>query len=83
MFKCSRCGLCCRNINKVPDLKEFDDGNGVCIHLTENNLCDIYYSRPDICNVEKMFEIKYKETFTREEYDQLNEEGCKSLRMNK
>lgn len=28
MFKCSKCGLCCRNIDKVPQLKEFDDGNG-------------------------------------------------------
>ena len=82
MFRCSRCGLCCRNIDKVPELKEFDAGNGVCIHLTEDNLCDIYSFRPDICNVDKMFEIRYKDFFTREEYDRLNEEGCKSLQMN-
>lgn len=79
MFLCTKCGLCCRNIDKIPELKEYDVGDGVCVHLTEGNLCDIYDTRPDICNVERMFEIKYKDIISREEYEHLNEEGCKLL----
>lgn len=59
MFICTRCGLCCRNIDKIPELREFHKGDGVCIHLSEDNLCNIYMNRPDICNTEKMYELKY------------------------
>lgn len=79
MFVCTKCGSCCRNIDRIPELKKYDPGDGVCIHLTENNLCDIYYSRPDICNVDKMYERKYKWFMTRKEYDRLNSEGCEKL----
>lgn len=80
MFLCDRCGLCCRNINKIPELREFDTGDGVCIHLSGDNLCDIYSTRPDICSVDKMYGNKYKHMFTKEEYDFLNMEGCKALK---
>ena len=53
MFICTRCGMCCRNIDKVPELINFHGGDGVCIHLTDDNLCEIYVDRPDICNVKK------------------------------
>lgn len=79
MFRCIKCGLCCRNIDKIPELKEYDQGNGVCIHLTGDNLCDIYDSRPEICNVDITYEKKYKNLISRDEYDRLNEEGCKLL----
>ena len=79
MFICTKCGLCCRNIDKIPELKEYDTGDGVCIHLTKDNLCCIYPVRPDVCNVERMFEVKYKDLMSREKYERLNEEGCKLL----
>lgn len=80
MFICTRCGLCCKNIDKIPELSMFDMGNGTCIHLTDDNLCDIYTTRPDICNVEKMYEILYKNYMSREEYENLNMDGCKKLK---
>ena len=80
MFVCTQCGLCCKNIDKVPDLKDFDLGNGVCKYLNEYNLCTIYESRPDICNVEKMYELKFKDIMSREEYEFLNNEGCRILK---
>ena len=53
MFLCDKCGLCCRNIDKVPQLKEFHNGDGICKFLT-NNKCSIYESRPLICNIDKV-----------------------------
>lgn len=79
MFLCTKCGLCCRNIGNIPELKEYDTGNGICIHLTEDNLCGIYTERPDICHVEKMYQQKYKYLMTKDEFDRMNREGCKKL----
>ena len=79
MFICKKCGLCCINIDKISELSTYDNGDWICIHLTNDNLCDIYNSRPDICNVNAIYIKKYKNYMTREEFDQLNTEGCKYL----
>ena len=79
MFVCTKCGLCCRNIGEIPELVDFHAGDGICIHLSEDNLCDIYSTRPDICNVEKMFKLHYNEVMSRADYEKMNLEGCKAL----
>lgn len=79
MFECMRCGICCRKIDKIPELSKFHVGDGVCIYLSDENLCEIYSNRPDICNVEKMYETYYKGIMSKEEYLHLNMEGCNIL----
>lgn len=64
-------------------LKEFENDKGECIHLTENNLCDIYDSRPIICNVEKMYELFFSSTITYEQYLKENYEACTKLQHTK
>lgn len=81
MFECTKCGICCRNIDKIPELSDFHKGDGVCIHL-ENNLCNIYSNRPDVCNVGKMYELYYKKYMSIVEYERLNMEGCEILQGN-
>lgn len=81
MFICSKCGICCRNIDKIPQLSKYHNGDGVCIYLTDDNLCSIYDRRPDICNVNRMYEKEYKMIMTREEFDKLNMQGCKLLKQ--
>lgn len=83
MFVCVKCGLCCRNIGDIPELADFHTGDGVCIHLSGDNLCDIYPNRPDICNVEKMFELYYKKKMSKLEYEKMNTEGCNALQCKK
>ena len=83
MFVCTKCGLCCRNIDKIPELSSFHKGDGICIHLSDDNLCNIYSTRPDICNVDKMYELKFKSMMTKEEYEQINREGCRVLQSKK
>ena len=77
-FSCSKCGECCRHIDKIPQLAAFDTGNGICIHL-KNNLCDIYDPRPEICNVEAMYEKYFSGRFMREEFYAMNEKVCGKL----
>ena len=80
MFPCTGCGLCCQNISKVEELKSFDLGNGICKHFNSlKNECNIYDERPDICKVEKMFEIEYKKYFTKNEFYIENAKVCNAL----
>ena len=78
MFACSMCGECCRHINLIPELTEFDNGSGVCIYL-QGNLCSIYENRPDICNVDVMYEKKFKTKYTKEEFYKVNQDACKEI----
>lgn len=81
MFKCDRCGICCRHVNENPMYASFDSGNGVCRYLDlETNLCTIYYERPLLCNVDAMYEFKYKDEMTREEFYELNYKECEKLK---
>lgn len=79
MFDCSKCGRCCKHINMIPALSEYDIGNGKCKFLTDDNLCAIYQTRPDICNVDKMYEDHFANAMTKEVYYEKNIEGCIAL----
>lgn len=78
-FKCDCCGLCCRNIKRSELSKELDRGDGVCRFLSAENLCSIYESRPDFCNVEKGYK-KYFGEYSEEEYLRLNYLACERLK---
>lgn len=74
-FKCSMCGMCCRNIHywkknlhlirKLLNDNTIDfpykDVNGVCEMLSDNK-CSIYESRPIVCNTEKMYKLLHQVT---------------------
>lgn len=80
MFPCSGCGLCCKNIHGIEELKAYDLGNGVCMYLNmQSNACEIYDTRPDICQVDKMFVMKYSEHFSKKEFYALNANICNQL----
>lgn len=80
IFPCNRCGLCCRHLEQIPQLANFDSGNGRCIHLLDNNLCGIYEERPDICNVSKMYEQVYVEFMSETDYIKMNIDGCSEIK---
>ncbi|MBQ3647158.1 MAG: YkgJ family cysteine cluster protein [Synergistaceae bacterium] len=77
-FPCKKCGMCCRMLKHVPQLHDFDKGDGVCKYL-ENNLCSIYDKRPLICNVQKMYEKFFANIMPPEEFIFLNLEACQKL----
>lgn len=81
-FPCSKCGECCRHIDKIPELSAYDIGNGICRFL-DGDICTIYSDRPDICNVEKMYKIKYKKIMSKDDYYWLNIKGCEILKSDR
>lgn len=80
-FHCDKCGLCCRALAFVPQLAGFDRGDGVCRHLTVDNLCEIYDTRPDICNVERMYP-HFALQISKDEYYSLMAQSCRLLKQN-
>lgn len=76
-FKCTGCGECCRHISNL--LPQFDLGDGVCCHLGENNLCDIYDERPLICRVEDFWSRCLEGKVSKEDWYRINYDGCKKL----
>jgi Fe-S-cluster containining protein len=64
-FNCNGCGKCCKAIK--------------CPLLTEDNKCSIYDTRPLLCNVEKGYDVLFKDKMTRVEFYKLNEAVCKKL----
>ncbi|MGV3073743.1 YkgJ family cysteine cluster protein [Clostridium baratii] len=79
-FKCSKCGLCCKNLDKSNIYRELHNGDGICKYLDlETNLCTIYNNRPDICKIDKAYELYFKNELSKEEYYKLNYYSCIEL----
>jgi len=74
------CGLCCQNISNVKELKDFALPNGVCKYYNyETKGCNIYEKRPDICNIDKMYELEYFKNYSKKEFYELNAQVCNYL----
>jgi Fe-S-cluster containining protein len=73
-FQCSGCGACCRKVKVLhPDWPTRPDG--ACIHLTQDNRCAIYETRPLICRVD---EARPK-NLSVEHWHRMNAEACRML----
>lgn len=79
MFKCDKCGQCCRNLDKSPLYAELHNGDGICKYLN-GNLCSIYLTRPILCRVDESYELYFKDIMTYDTYEKLNHEVCNILR---
>lgn len=64
-FKCSGCGLCCKAAK--------------CPHLQEDNKCAIYETRPAICNVDKGYEMYFKQKMSKKTWYAINYQACSDL----
>lgn len=80
MFKCDKCGLCCRHINLTAVSDDLDRGDGICKHLDElSNLCRIYDNRPVFCNVDKMY-LNFSDKMTVEKFYEINYLSCNAIK---
>jgi Fe-S-cluster containining protein len=77
-FPCIKCSLCCRSLNKLYFLSDYDSGGGICRYLS-GNLCSIYNERPEICNVEKMYHSYFKKCMNENEFIIANLKSCLEL----
>ena len=78
-YSCKRCGTCCRHVDLIANMKSFDRGDGVCKHLTAENLCAIYDERPPLCNGEYLYKNFFSD-ITVEEFHKIISMLCKDVR---
>lgn len=76
-FECSRCGACCKLIGTLPEMRNYDRGDGACVHLTADNECAIYNERPRICRVDAM----QPPVMTADEWHKRNTAACGRLQL--
>lgn len=79
MFKCDKCGLCCKSLANNPVYAELDRGDGTCKYL-KGNLCSIYNERPILCRVDEAYNLFFKDCMTLEDYYRENYKMCKKLK---
>ncbi len=80
MFKCKRCGLCCKSVSLSPLYAELNRGDGICKYFDNNSLlCTIYDHRPLVCNVDAMYETYLAYKMSKNEFYKLNYAGCRAL----
>ena len=72
-FKCTRCGECCRHLEKIDGLKHLQI-NGGCKYLKDNE-CLVYEIRPLLCNRYRLYEA-LKNEMSEEKFYTLLEEYC-------
>ena len=82
MFKCDKCGLCCKSLAGNPIYKDLDRGDGICKYLVDN-LCSIYDNRPLLCRVDDAYNEYFKNCMTLEEYYEKNYKICNILKLKK
>ena len=69
-FDCNQCGACCIVSNPFT-------GAGRCPKLTLDNKCSIYDTRPTVCRVDDMADIR---KIPRPEAYAINYQACEKLR---
>ena len=78
-ISCGNCkAYCCRIAGRI--MKELDRGDGICLYLNSDNKCEIYDSRPFICNTDRVYEKYFRNRYTAEQWKEMNLKSCEELR---
>lgn len=79
-FPCNQCGECCKHVDLIPETTSMDRGDGICMHFDEvHTNCKIYAERPDICRVDRQYEMTYKHVMSWAEFVDINMAGCQKI----
>lgn len=79
-FPCSQCGLCCQNVHLAAETRFLDRGDGTCKHYqAASKSCGIYHLRPDICRVDRQYQLHYAQRYDWDRFVALNLEVCTTL----
>lgn len=79
MFKCNKCGMCCRNLQNSVLYDELNRGDGICRYLN-GDLCSIYEERLLICRVDDFYNVYLKDKISLSDYYKLNYDACYVLK---
>jgi Fe-S-cluster containining protein len=80
-YPCTSCGLCCQKISGIEQLRDLDNGDGVCKNYVPGEGCSIYTSRPNICRIDDGYTLYAKDKMTLIDYYQANAAVCNELQV--
>ncbi|WP_454565848.1 YkgJ family cysteine cluster protein [Pseudomonas sp. AIG] len=81
-FPCTQCGLCCQKVGMAEQTRALDRGDGTCRHYNATNKgCGIYNERPDICRVDRQYQLHYRQAYSWDRFVALNVEVCEALQV--
>ncbi|WP_137937686.1 YkgJ family cysteine cluster protein [Chitinivorax sp. B] len=76
-YPCTRCGSCCRKMERVAGLNR---GDGVCRFLDERtDLCTVYATRPLQCRVDDSYTMRFRSTMSARTYYMAQVNRCTKL----
>ncbi|WP_417546648.1 YkgJ family cysteine cluster protein [Marinobacter sp.] len=79
-FPCTRCGLCCQHVDKAPQTRHLDRGDGTCLNYDPaKKACSIYSSRPEICRVDVQYAKHYSRVYSWDDFVEINLQACELL----
>ncbi|OOF11235.1 MULTISPECIES: YkgJ family cysteine cluster protein [unclassified Salinivibrio] len=80
-YPCTRCGLCCQQIQHVPELKIFHNGDGICLYLNADVGCTIYQERALMCRIDEGYQKLFENQFSLTDYYLKNAEVCNYMQL--
>lgn len=80
-FPCTKCGLCCKNIDKIPQLSHYHAGDGICFHYNDDVGCTIYANRPDVCRVDEGYQKFFSLLIKKQDYYIKNAQICNQIQI--
>lgn len=96
MFKCTKCGECCKKAGKIiatalsskidDDLVEeykkfpYAINKDGSCSMLKGTLCSIYNVRPNVCNAEKVYKMFSVKKCSRVVAEDLHVKGCEIIR---
>lgn len=64
----------------MVETANLDRGDGTCRYFDDDlKHCRIYRQRPDICRVDRQYELHYRSVMTWAAFVELNQGACKVL----
>jgi uncharacterized protein len=78
-FSCTECGVCCKNIHLIPELQEYDLGNGTCQYLGSNQRCTAFELRPYICQSKAIYINQYQHSLPYKDFLWISAKVCDTL----
>ncbi|CAA6819796.1 MAG: Unknown protein [uncultured Thiotrichaceae bacterium] len=78
-YACTQCGLCCRNISNIEQLKDFNRGDGTCTYYRPHIGCTIYEKRPLACQIDAGYQVFASASMSLADYYKKNAMVCNEL----
>lgn len=67
-------------MNVATETRLLDRGDGICRNFdVDRNICSIYEERPDICRIDRQYQLHYRNEYTWDDFVAINLQSCRLI----